>query len=255
MIAASVGFHCPDDVKAASQGGRQARTAFGGRLTSDARISTALIIANVAVYAIGLVVPHLDLRFGALASTVQAQDAAGEFTLYRGVADGAYYRLITAAFLHAGLFHLFANMFALVQIGPVLERALGRSRFLSLYLLAALGGSTLSFLLSAPNQIGVGASGAIFGVFGAYYVVVRRLGGDTRSILALLAINLVITFAVPIIDWRAHLGGLVTGAALAAAFAYAPAGPRRTTLQIAACVGVSTVLAVLIGLRTVALTS
>ena len=255
MIAASVGFHCPDDVQAASKGVRQARTALGGRLTSDGRVTTTLIAANVAVYALGVVVPHLDLRFGGLASTVGADDGTGQVTLYRGIADGAYYRLITAAFLHAGLFHLFANMFALLQIGPVLERALGRTRFLTLYLLSALGGSTLSMLLSQPNQLGVGASGAIFGVFGAYYVVVRRLGGDTRSILTLLAINLVITFAVPIIDWRAHIGGLVTGAALAAAFAYAPVGPRRATLQIGACVAVAALLAVLVGLRTVALSS
>ena len=253
MIAASVGFHCPDDVKAAGVGVRQARTAFGGRLTSGARVSMTLIAANVAVYALGLVLPHLDLRFGALASAVATQDSSGQVVVYQGVADGAYYRLLTSAFLHAGLFHLLANMFALAQIGPVLEQALGKTRFLSLYLLSALGGSTLSLLLSEPNQIGVGASGAIFGVFGAYYVVVRRLGGDTRSILALLAINLVITFAVPIIDWRAHLGGLVTGATLAAAFAYIPAGPRRTRLQLAACVAVGLLLAVLIGLRTAAL--
>jgi hypothetical protein len=90
-----------------------------------------------------------------------------------GVADGEYYRLVTAAFLHGGLLHLALNMFALASLGPVLESALGRSRFLALYLLSALGGSTLSFLLAAPNTVGVGASGAIFGLFGAFYVVAR----------------------------------------------------------------------------------
>ena len=251
MIAASVGFQCPDDVRAGGKGVRSARTAFGGRLTADAKVSTGLIVACVAVYAVGLVVPNLDLRFGDLASTVALQDG----TVYQGVADGAYYRLLTAAFLHAGLFHLFANMFALVQIGPILERALGRTRFLALYLLSALGGSTLSMLLSDPHQIGVGASGAIFGLFGAYYVVVRRLGGQTGAIVTLLVINLVITFAVPIIDWRAHIGGLVTGAAIAVAYAYAPAGPRRTTLQAGACVGVLVLLVVLVSARTAALTA
>ncbi len=98
-------------------------------------------------------------------------------------------------------------MFALLTVGPQLEAALGRARFLALYVLSALGGSTLSLLLSAPGQLGVGASGAIFGLFGAFYVVLRRLGGDTARSWPCIGINLVITFAVPIIDWRAHVGG------------------------------------------------
>lgn len=253
MIAASVGFHCPDDVKAAGQGVRQVRTSLGGRLTTEARVSTALIAANVLVFLVGLAVPNLDLRFGGLASAVAVQDSAGTVTVYQGVAEGAYYRLLTAAFLHAGLFHLVANMFALVQIGPVLERALGRTRFLALYVLAALGGSTLSMLLSQPNQIGVGASGAIFGLFGAYYVVVRKLGGDTKAILSLLVINLVITFSVKIIDWRAHIGGLVVGSVVAVAFAYAPVGSRRTAVQAGSCALLLALLAVLVGVRAAAL--
>jgi membrane associated rhomboid family serine protease len=144
-------------------------------------------------------------------------------------------------------------MVALAQLGPVLEAALGRLRFTALYVLSALGGSVLSYVLSEPYQLGVGASGAIFGLFGAYYVVVRRLGGETRSIVMLLAVNLVITFSVPIIDWRAHLGGLVTGAVVAAAFAYAPRGPARSRLQAVACVAVAVVLAAVVVARTTAL--
>ena len=127
----------------------------------------------------------------------------------------------------AGPLHLLLNMFALAQLGPVLETALGRARFLRP--VRAVGPRRLGRCPSCcrdPVQLGVGASGAIFGLFGAYYVVVRRLGGETRSILALLAVNLVITFAVPIIDWRAHLGGLVTGLVLGAGFAYAPRDRR-----------------------------
>ena len=144
-------------------------------------------------------------------------------------------------------------MVALAQLGPVLEAALGRLRFTALYVLSALGGSVLSYLLSEPYQLGVGASGAIFGLFGAYYVVVRRLGGETRSIVMLLAVNLVITFSVPIIDWRAHLGGLVTGAVVAGALAYAPRGPSRSRLQAVACVAVALVLAAVVVARTTAL--
>ena len=250
MISASVGFQCPDDVRAGAATQRQPRTAFGGRVSSDtARVSLVLVVLNVAVSVLSLADPALATRFGNLAL---AATRGGELV---GVADGQYYRLLTAAFLHANLFHLLSNVLALAMVGPQLEQALGRTRFLVLYLLSALGGSVLSFLVSDSSTIGVGASGAIFGLFGAYYVVVKRVGGDTRSIVTLLAINLVITFAIPIIDWRAHLGGLDTGALIAAAFAYAPLGPRRDRLQAAACTGVAVVLLLAVLLRSAALLS
>ncbi|MEX2289210.1 MAG: rhomboid family intramembrane serine protease [Mycobacteriales bacterium] len=247
MRSASVGFQCPDDVAAADKNVRPPRTVFGGRVSSDtSRVSLTLIALNVLVFVAGLALGEreLQIRFGNLAGPVFLDDGQ-----LGGVAIGEYYRLLSAAFLHGGVLHLLMNMFALAQLGPVLESALGRSRFLALYLLSALAGSTLSFLLSAPDQLGVGASGAIFGLFGAYYVVVRRLGGETTAILALLAVNLVITFAVPIIDWRAHLGGLVAGAALAAGFAYAPGGPRRGRLHVLACVVLGLLLVAAVILR------
>ena len=247
MISASVGFQCPDDVRGDQQGGRQARTSFGGRLSADtSRVTVVLVGLNVAVFLLQLVRPGVDLavRYGNLAL---ANDGSGQLI---GVADGQPYRLLTAAFLHAGLFHLFSNMFALIMIGPQLEAALGRTRYLALYVLSALGGSTLSFLVSSPTQIGVGASGAIFGLFGAFYVVVRRLGGQTRPVLVLLGINLLITFSLPIIDWRAHIGGLVTGGLVAFAFAYAPSTPRRDLVQAGACLGVLAALVAAVVLRT-----
>ncbi len=252
MRAASVGFQCPDDVKAGAATVRQARTTFGGRISGDtSRISIAIIVLNVLVYVAGLSggANELALRFGNLAGPVLFEVGGDP----QGVATGQYYRLLTAAFLHAGVFHLALNMFALAQLGPVLESALGRVRFLALYVLAALGGSTLSYLVSDSGTLGVGASGAIFGLFGAYYVVVRRVGGQTRSILTLLAVNLVITFSVPIIDWRAHLGGLLTGAALAAAFAYTPPGRYRQELHAAAVGGVALLLLLAVVARTLVL--
>lgn len=246
MRSASVGFQCPHCVAQGAASVRQPRTVFGGRPTGDtSQVTLTLVAVNVAVFVLGLLVGQgeLQVRFG------NVPGAPGAF----GVADGEYYRLLTAAFLHAGVFHVLVNMFALSQLGPVLEQALGRTRFLALYLLSALGGSVLSYLLASPLQLGVGASGAIFGLFGAYYVVVRHLGGETRSIVVLLIINLVITFAVPIIDWRAHLGGLLTGAVLAAAFAYAPRGPSRTRTQVLACVAVAVLLAAAVVVRTAAL--
>ena len=246
MRSASVGFQCPECVAQGAATVRSPRTTLGGRVTADtSRVSLTIVAINVVVFLLGLVLGEreLQIRFANVAG------APGAF----GVADGEYYRLLTAAFLHAGVFHILLNMFALAQLGPVLEATLGRVRFVALYLLSALGGSVLSYLLSSPFQFGVGASGAIFGLFGAYYVVVRRLGGETRSILVLLAINLAITFSVPIIDWRAHIGGLVTGAVLAAAFAYTPRGPQRDRLHALAVVAVLVVLAAAVAARTVAL--
>ncbi len=252
MRPASVGFQCPECVAEGAKGVRQGRTVFGGRISGDtSRVSIAIIGVCVAVYVLGLVGGRdFALDFGNLAGPVLSPVDGQSI----GVADGQYYRLITAAFLHAGVFHLAMNMFALAQLGPVLESALGRVRFLALYVLSALGGSTLSYLVSDRGSVGVGASGAIFGLFGAYYIVVRKLGGETRSILTLLAINLVITFAVPIIDWRAHVGGLITGSVVAAALAYAPRGERRASFQAAACAGVGLLLVAAVVLRTAALT-
>ena len=223
MVAASVGFQCPECVKEGNKGLRQARTTFGGRVSSDtSRVTLTLVAVNVVVFVLGLAGGERQLQV----------DYADNPVL---VASGDYYRLITSAFLHGGLIHIVANMLALLQVGPYLEAALGRTRFLALYLVSALGGSAASMLLSDPTSLSVGASGAIFGLFGALFVVVRRLGGDTGAITTIIAINTVIGFVVPIIDWRAHLGGLVTGALVAAAFAYAPRA-QRTAVHVGACV-------------------
>ena len=141
------------------------------------------------------------------------------------IANGQYERLLTAAFLHANFLHILFNMMALLIVGPPIERTIGRVRFTSLYLLAALGGSVCSYLYSNARIEGVGASGAIFGLFGAYFVFARSRHADTGGIVVLIVINLVFSFADPLIDWRAHIGGLVTGTVVAAAFALAERRP------------------------------
>lgn len=246
MVPAAVGFQCPDDVREGARGVRQPRTTFGGSLTADSSLlTTGLVGLVVALFALDLLGGELAADYGMLGSTRGPIPA--------GVADGEWYRLLTAAFLHGGTFHLLSNVFALLTVGPPVEAALGRVRFLALYLLSALGGSTLSYVLSAPDQLGVGASGAIFGLAGAWYVITRRLGGDVRPIAALLAVNLVLSFAIPIIDWRAHLGGLAVGSAAAAALAYAPAGPRRAPVQAVALGLLAVVLVAAVLLRTAVL--
>jgi membrane associated rhomboid family serine protease len=141
------------------------------------------------------------------------------------------------------------NMWALVFVGPSLEGLLGRVRFLAVYLLSAVGGGVLYYFLAPPNNPAVGASGAIFGLFGAWFVVSRRLRLDTRGIVMLIAINLALSFFFHnIIAWQDHIGGLLTGALLTAAYAYAPR-KNRTAVQVTATIVVVALIAVAVAVR------
>src|SRR5258708_18763291 len=132
--------------------------------------------------------------------------------------------------MHYGLTHLRFNMYALFIVGPPLEVWLGRPRFGALYALSALGGSVLVYLLSPLNAATAGASGAVFGLFGASFVVGKRLNLDVRWVIGLIAINLAFTFVIPLmggqnISWQGHIGGLVTRAVAPPAPSDAPPGP------------------------------
>ncbi|WP_375164381.1 rhomboid family intramembrane serine protease [Arthrobacter sp.] len=157
------------------------------------------------------------------------------------------WRMVTAAFLHSTgfLLHIGFNMYALWIMGQALEPLLGRARFLALYLIAAFGGSVAVLLLTNPLQGVVGASGAVFGLFGAMLIVQRRRGGDVRQLVVLIAINTVLGFVVPGISWQAHLGGLLAGGAAAAIIAYTPRSPRRSLIQWAGLTGLTLVLVAL----------
>lgn len=155
------------------------------------------------------------------------------FTFSPSAARTEPWRMLTTAFLHAqgsfGFIHLGANMMALWFTGPFLEQALGKARFIALYLVSALGGSVAVLLLTNVELWGrgaVGASGAVFGLFGAVAVVMRRIRANNSQILSVIGINLVLTFVLPGIAWQAHLGGLVVGAAIAAVYSYLPKNAR-----------------------------
>jgi membrane associated rhomboid family serine protease len=238
MTAAPVGFQCPECVGEGARTVRQPTTVLGGQVREQGGnlVTKILIGINVGVWLLGLAV-----GFGTL---------AGRFALFRleflggmpvGVADGEWYRMLTAAFLHQQIWHLGLNMFALWILGSALEPVLGRWRFIALYLLSALGGSAAS--LATSDVISFGASGAVFGLMGALFVVLRRIGRDVSAVLVILAINVVLGFVVPGIDWRAHLGGLVTGAVLAYAFAHAPRGHRALVSGLACVVTLVLILA------------
>jgi len=168
-------------------------------------LTNQLLLILVALYIATLIDPGLEEKFflfnRALLSDGQVH----------GVATGEWYRLITAGFLHAGLTHLLFNSMALYTLGTPFEMIYGRIRYSLLLLVSVISGSLASITFNAENQPSVGASGAIFGLFGALLVMRKALGADLRSTLTLLGINAVIAIVVPGIDWRAHLGGFLAG--------------------------------------------
>jgi membrane associated rhomboid family serine protease len=243
MRAAAVGHQCVECVREGARTVRQPRittTRFGGRQRSATPVVTyALIAINVAAFI-------AEMASGGLEKQLTLWPPA--------VADGQLYRLVTAAFLHYGATHLLLNMWALYVVGPPLEIWLGRRRFGALYALSGLGGSVLVYLLSPLNTATAGASGAIFGLFGATFVVAKRLTLDVRWVVAVIVINLVFTFVAPAvssqqISWQAHVGGLVTGLLVAAAYVYSPR-ERRNLIQAAVTIMVLVVFAALIWWRT-----
>jgi membrane associated rhomboid family serine protease len=244
LRSAPVGQQCVECIKEGNRGVRRPAAHLWGRAVSGALVTVTLVGLNVLFYLVEWVYPrivnYLDMVGAARDPALHGQVV--------GVAAGEEYRLITSAFLHEpgfagfGPAHIIFNMWALLLVGPGLERLLGRLRFLAVYLLSALGGSVLFYVLVPPYQQALGASGAVFGLFGAWFVVSRRMQVDTRAIVILIVINLVIGFVVPNIAWQDHIGGLLTGGLLTAAYAYAPR-QHRALVQAGATAAIVVLLA------------
>lgn len=240
MHDAAVGHQCADCVSAGAQAVRPVTNAVGARVARSTTplVTYVLIAVNLVMFALQMASPNLERALGLWPPAA---------------ADGELYRLVTSAFLHFSVTHIAFNMLALYFVGPPLEHALGRLRFVALYLLSALGGSVLVYLLTF-NALTAGASGAVFGLFGATFVVGRKLNMDVRSVLAIIGLNLAFTFLIPLftsqnISWQGHVGGLVTGAVVAAAFVYAPR-KQRNLVQAGAAVGLLVLFVVLVMWRT-----
>lgn len=217
--SAAVGVQCVDCVAELNRHQREPRTVLGGKVRSNTPVVTYVLIGLcIALFAGQYLAPSLTSRL-----------------LYAGIYTGSEpWRMLTSVFLHSTgfLMHIAFNMYALYIIGRVLEPMLGRLRFLLLYLIAGFGGSVGVLLLESPGVGVVGASGAVFGLFGAFLVLAKARGANYVPILVIIGINLVLGFLPGAnISWQAHVGGLVTGAALAAVLAYAPRGPKRSLLQ------------------------
>ena len=228
---AAVGHQCLDCIHGGNRTVRRPAGRFGGSIASTARVTPALIGLNIVLYLVLLAHPSLQNDW---------------WMVGNGVAAGQWYRLITSAFLPGtgglGLIDIAFNMWALLIVGPALERQLGAIRYLAVYVVSAIGGSLGFYYLAPPAAAALGASGAIFGLFGAWFVVARRLGLDARGVVFLIVVNLALSFVVPHIAWQAHVGGLVTGGLLTAAYVYAPRR-RRATTQLAATLAVLAIMA------------
>jgi membrane associated rhomboid family serine protease len=227
MHQASVGFHCPECVKSGKQ------QIVRGPVTFDPIVTKVLIAINVVIYLWSTNRPQV----------VEDYALRGGFDGVIGVANGEYERLISSGFLHGSLFHIGFNMYALWILGPQLERLFERPRFIALYFVSMLGGSTGVMILD-PNVETVGASGAIFGLFGAIAVVQRSNGAKIWSsgLGPVLGLNLLITFAVPNISVGGHLGGLVTGAAVGAIYVAAVRARQNMWVALAAATALGAAL-------------
>ena len=206
QVSAAVGVHCPECAGGNKALGKPAkllgaRAPRGGGERFQPRATYVLLGIIVSVYVAQF------LSGGAL-----TQWAA----YWPPLTVLEPWRMMTAVFVHSdsSIFHVLFNGYSLYILGTLLERLIGPGRFVALFLLSGFGGS-LAVLWLAPSTAVVGASGAIFGLFGALFVIQRSFGGANRQLVIVLALNLAMGFIVPGISWQAHVGGVVTGALVA----------------------------------------
>ncbi len=223
MIEAPVGYQCPDCVAEAR---REFRRGPGRRIAvanaKGTSLTTAILVTLGVMYAIEVIPAGPGALFSG-PSLLRLLELGGNFGYgviggsEVGVAAGQYWRLFTSMFLHANLVHIALNAYALFLFGHVIERELGRIRFALIYLTTGLFASAVSFALASPRQVGIGASGAIFGLFGAFFAYNYRrrhqalAAARIRQMVLLLVINLALGVSVPGVDWHAHVGGFVAG--------------------------------------------
>jgi membrane associated rhomboid family serine protease len=249
MREASVGFHCPDDVAIGRRNQRPVRTSVGAVLRdSPPYVTITLIVLNVAAYLASALPSPQGINHPEYTKLFQNWQLL-PYTVYH---DDSYYRLLTAAFLHASLLHIGVNMLSLAFIGPYLERSIGRWRYILLYLLGALGGSAAVYAFGSPLVPVIGASTAIFGLLGACIVMARQLNLDMQYLIGITVLNFVFTFSVAGISRLGHIGGFVTGVLAGLAIGGWPTLRKRvpTRIQLIGLGGVLVLVVLTVGLRT-----
>ncbi|TCO64644.1 rhomboid family intramembrane serine protease [Actinocrispum wychmicini] len=234
---APVGYQCVDCVQEGQRTQRRPVTIAGAELGSRLVVVPVIVVINIAVFAFNA------YQAQSISHNELSQSFVDWVLAPVLVQNGEWWRLVTSGFLHIGFTHLALNMVSLWIIGRELELVFGRLRFLTLYLVSLLGGSAAVYILSASGA--AGASGAIYGLMGALLVTVIRLKLPLGQVIAVIVLNLALSFSgLLAISWEAHIGGLVTGAAVGVGFLYPPARIRNQ-VQTATVIGV---LVVLVGL-------
>jgi membrane associated rhomboid family serine protease len=247
---ASVGHQCVDCVNEGVKSVRPARTVSGAKAGRGRRLVVvpALILVNVAAFAATAV------QAGSIVDNSRSTLFQDGTLVPAFVSAGEWWRLVTSGFLHFGNYggygpvHLLFNMFALWVIGRDLEVVLGRGRFLAVYLISLLGGSTAVMLFGDAGGGVAGASGAVYGVFGGIAVVVFKARMNPTPVLTLIAINIFLSVTLPGISLLGHIGGLVAGTLATAAMVYSPPA-RRFQVQLAACIALLVIMLVAVALR------
>jgi rhomboid protease GluP len=238
VVAGTVGQFCP---QCSAERGRQkivrARPAVGGSLRQAAPVTFFVIAVTVAVFVAGFLSRDLDLIL--LTTFAQANGL---------VADGEWWRIFTPVLVHGAAFHILFNMMALSQLGPTIEQRIGGRDYLLLYLACAGVGGVFAFHLGGSNDILVGASGAIFGLFGLWLHAALRAWGSTfsRRVLGSFGLTLALNAALPLIypqiSWQGHLGGFLAGILIAEAWYHLPRSRWRAVPPLV--VALTAVLAV-----------
>ncbi|WP_064439942.1 rhomboid family intramembrane serine protease [Hoyosella altamirensis] len=234
---APVGFQCVNCIAAAARNTPQARTIAGAPMPTEHTrpvVTQALIGVNVLIFALTV------MQSGNLAANYRGSGIFETFALFPPyVAAGEFGRLIGSGFLHYGPIHLLVNMFALFIVGREIELVLGRWRYLAVYGISLLSGSAAVMWMQIDAAT-AGASGAVFGLFGALAVILTRLRQNPTGILVIIGLNVFISVTIPAISLWGHLGGLAAGAASAAALLYLPRlfGGQRLSAQRASRIGV-----------------
>jgi membrane associated rhomboid family serine protease len=241
MTPTPVGMRCPECVAQRTKVNPGGATGNALR-DSDAPATFILIALNALAFL-------AEIATGSGGVSGESGPVIRDFGLLGvAVSDGEWYRIVTGGFLHAGLLHIGFNMFALYFLGRLLEPGIGTPRFVALYFASLLAGAFGAIAMTDAGQVTVGASGAIFGIFGATFLIAGARGmRDVASQLGiLLAINFVITLSVPRISVGGHLGGLVGGlicGLIIVAGERGMLGRRRTTIEIAGMVAVAAISA------------
>ena len=230
-----MGFHCPQCVEEARRRRPTQRTQFGAPVRADERPVVTWTVIGICVVLYGLqVLPQYLGAAGAWVPDLTQYFAyAPLYTSESPLYPLEPWRMLTSTLVHSpfNAVHLLFNMVALWFIGRVLEPAIGRLRHLALLVLSALGGSVAVLYLSDPTVPTLGASGAVFGLFGALFILLRASGGQSGGVIVLVGINMLVSFTVPNISWQGHLGGLVVGLLCALAISKVPRGKNRAQVQ------------------------